>query len=309
MVAGSIELESVHIDTSAREIVATRVFDAPRALVYQAWVDPKHLEKWWGPIGFTTTVHEMDVRAGGIWRLTMLGPDGTTYPNRSVFKEVVAGEKIVYAHSGARRGGPAAQFEATITFADEGPGRTRVTLRSVFPSLEVLREVEESYGAAEGAKQTLSRLANEADSMLSQVEVVSRRVFEVPRSRVFDAFRNPEQLAQWWGPKGFTNTFSQFDFRPGGAWRFVMHGPDGTGYHNASDFVEIVEPERIVFVHQLPMHRFTMTMTFDDAAGASVVTWRMRFESVAEAERVRHFIEAANEENLDRLASHLSATA
>jgi uncharacterized protein YndB with AHSA1/START domain len=141
--------------------------NAPRALVYQAWSDPKHVVNWWGPNGFTTTIQEMDLRPGGVWSLTMRGPDGTSYPNRSIFGEVVAGERITYSHSGARKGGPAAQFEATVTFGDEADGKTRVTLRMVFPSAADRDAVIQAYGAAEGAKQTLNRLAEELERMRS----------------------------------------------------------------------------------------------------------------------------------------------
>jgi len=140
-------------------------------------------------------------------------------------------------------------------------------------------------------------------------EIVSTRVFDAPRERVFRAFSDPRVLARWWGPDGFTSTFQEFDFRPGGAWRFVMHGPGGADYRNASDFIEVVSPERIVLEHLRPMHRFRMTMTFADEAGKTRLTWRMEFESVAELERVRAFIPVANEQNFDRLQAQLAAMA
>lgn len=139
-------------------------------------------------------------------------------------------------------------------------------------------------------------------------EIVSTRVVDAPRAAVFRAFSDPSVLARWWGPKGFTGTFQEFDLRPGGAWRFVMHGPDGTDYHNATEFIEVVEPERIVFRHLKPMHRFHMTMTFAEEAGKTRLTWRMRFESAAELERVRAFVPAANEQNFDRLEEQLAAS-
>jgi uncharacterized protein YndB with AHSA1/START domain len=88
-----------------------------------------------------------------------------------------------------------------------------------------------------------------------------------------------------------------------------MHGPDGTAYENATDFIEIVSLERIVFQHLEPMHRFLMTMTFAQEAGKTRLTWRMRFESAAELDRVRAYIPVANEENFDRLAAQLAAMA
>jgi uncharacterized protein YndB with AHSA1/START domain len=94
-------------DTSDRAIVISREFDAPRELVWEAWTNPKHVANWWGPRGFSTTIEVMDVRPGGVWKHVMHGPDGANYPNKSVFKEVVKPERIVYSHGGKREGGPA----------------------------------------------------------------------------------------------------------------------------------------------------------------------------------------------------------
>jgi uncharacterized protein YndB with AHSA1/START domain len=137
--------------------------------------------------------------------------------------------------------------------------------------------------------------------------IVTMRVFDAPRELVFRAFSDPNILAQWWGPKGFTNTFHEFDFRPGGAWRFVMHGPDGTDYQMANDFLEVAHPERISLLHLEPTHRFRLTITLADEAGRTRLTWRMQFESVEEAERVRDAVAEANEQNLDRLEAQLAA--
>ena len=145
-------------DTSAREIVITRVFDAPRELVFEAMSDPKQVVHWRGPRGFTTTIHEMDVRPGGVWRHTMHGPDGTDYPNKTVFIEVVKPERIVYSNVGGKKGDPGAQFEATWTFEAQGD-KTKLILRMVFPSAAVREHVVSVYGAIEGGKQTLERLA------------------------------------------------------------------------------------------------------------------------------------------------------
>ena len=141
---------------------------------------------------------------------------------------------------------------------------------------------------------------------ISDREVVNSRLFPAPRDQVFLAFRDPEQLKLWWGPNGFTNTFDTFELRPGGAWKYVMHGPDGTDYRNESNFLEVVEGERIVLFHRLPMHRFRMAMTYEDANGGTLVTWKMHFETVEECEKVRPWVEAGNEQNFDRLAAHLA---
>jgi uncharacterized protein YndB with AHSA1/START domain len=140
-----------------REIVITRVFDAPRELVWDAWTDPKQVVKWWGPRGFSTTIHEVDVRPGGVWKQTMHGPDGTDYPSKIVFIEVLKPERIVYSMSGGKKGQQPHDFEATWTFEAEGK-RTRLTLRMLFASVEVRGYVEKAYGAIEGGNQTLDRL-------------------------------------------------------------------------------------------------------------------------------------------------------
>jgi uncharacterized protein YndB with AHSA1/START domain len=139
-------------------------------------------------------------------------------------------------------------------------------------------------------------------------DIVSTRILAAPPAAVFAACSDPARLAHWWGPKGFTNTFHQFDFRPGGAWRFTMHGPDGSTHEIDHQFVEIVRPKRIVLRHIQPAHDFTLAMTFVARGGHTELTWRMRFADPAEGERVRAFVVPANEQNFDRLAALLSAT-
>ena len=143
--------------TADREIVQTRVFDAPRERVFDAWTDPKHVAEWFGPNGFTTTTHEMDVRPGGKWRFIMHGPDGTDYDNLIVYREVVRPERLAYSHGSGEADDPY-QFEVTVTFADEG-GKTNLTMRALFPSAEARDYAVREVGAIEGGRQTLARLA------------------------------------------------------------------------------------------------------------------------------------------------------
>jgi uncharacterized protein YndB with AHSA1/START domain len=140
-------------------------------------------------------------------------------------------------------------------------------------------------------------------------EIVSERHLAWPRRAVFGAFADPETLARWWGPQGFTNTFQSFDLRPGGLWRFVMHGPDGAEYTLTKEFVEVVPDERIVLRQLGGLHGFEMTMSFADEAGGTRLVWRMRFDEPEEGERVRDFVATANEENFDRLAAVLAESA
>jgi uncharacterized protein YndB with AHSA1/START domain len=144
-------------DTAAdREIVITRIVDAPRELVWQAWTEPQRIAQWWGPDGFRTTIHEMNVTVGGVWRYIMHGPDGTDYPNRIVYREIVKPQRLVYDHSDDSPN-PSIRFLATVTFEDLG-GRTRITLHSLFGTPEA-RTAVVKFGAIEGGEQTLARLA------------------------------------------------------------------------------------------------------------------------------------------------------
>lgn len=289
---------------SDREMVFTRVFDAPRELVWAAYTDPQHVVRWWGPKGFTNTIHEMDVRPGGLWRLTMHGPDGTNYPNRIEFLEVVKSERLVFHHGDD---GNPRMFHVTVRFFAEGD-RTKIVSHMLFKTPGEC--VETKKFASEGHNSTMDRLEEQLAEMKSEgLEIVSTRTFSASRETVFAAFADPARLAQWWGPKGFTNTFREFDFKPGGIWRFTMHGPDGAEYHNESEFLEVVKPERIVFQHMLPMHRFQMTMIFGGQNGKTELTWRMLFESAADCDRFKPFIIEANEQNFDRLAAHLAKSA
>jgi len=135
-------------------------------------------------------------------------------------------------------------------------------------------------------------------------EIVTVRVTDAPRERVWRAWTEAEHLARWWGPSGFSNTFDVFDPRPGAEWRFTMHGPDGKDYKNRSVFVEVAPPERIVLDH-LSGHRFRLTATFDGAGGKTRVTFRQTFETAAEYAKVKGFVVDANEQNMDRLEGEL----
>ncbi len=143
---------------------------------------------------------------------------------------------------------------------------------------------------------------------VSDRELATSRVVPAPRERVFRALSDPARLARWWGPKGFTNTFHEFDLRPGGRWRFDMHGPDGARYPNESVFVEVAPPERVVIRHVSGPH-FELTIALEERAGATTVDWRQRFDTADECRRIARFAVQANEENLDRLAVEVAGMA
>ncbi|MFG6117788.1 SRPBCC family protein [Thalassobacillus sp. B23F22_16] len=139
----------------------------------------------------------------------------------------------------------------------------------------------------------------------SEREIVTTRLFHANKEQMYKAFSNPEHLAQWWGPKGFTNTFHEFDMSVNGVWRFTMHGPNGKEYENKSVFLEVEKPERIVLRHLEPNHEFLLTITFTEQEDKTLLTWHMLFESAAECKKVSRFVPEANEQNLDRLEAQL----
>ena len=144
------------------------------------------------------------------------------------------------------------------------------------------------------------------DAVRRDDELAATRLLDAPRERVFRAFSVAEHLAQWWGPNGFTNTFHEFDLRTGATWRYTMHGPNGADFLNESAFVEVLAPQRIVIEH-VSAPRFQLAITLVPEAGKTRLTWRQRFPSAAECDKIRALAVPANEQNLDRLQARLAA--
>ncbi len=142
--------------TADREMSITRLLNAPRELVFEVWTNPKHIAQWWGPNGFTNTIHEMNVKPGSKWLFTMHGPDGTDYPNEVVYHEIVKNEKLVYTHGSGIENDPR-QFNVIVTFEAQG-NKTLLTMRGIFGSKEELDFVIKEHHALEGQKQTINRL-------------------------------------------------------------------------------------------------------------------------------------------------------
>ena len=138
-------------------ITMEREFAAPPEAVFGAYRDPDALKEWYGPDGFSITVIAMDFRVGGQFRFTMHGPDGTDYPNRIMYRDIVPGARLAYLHDSGIDNDPRG-FEVLVTFAPAGAGRTLLTMRSTFPSVEA-RNAVMKFGAVELGKQTVEKLA------------------------------------------------------------------------------------------------------------------------------------------------------
>ncbi len=133
----------------------------------------------------------------------------------------------------------------------------------------------------------------------------SERRFSASPRVIFAAFEEPDKLARWWGPAGFTNTFELCEFKPGGRWIFVMHGPDGRDYPNESVFREI-EPYSKIVIDHVVLPRYSLTITLADDDGGTRLDWRQEFENTSFVKSMRSFLENANNENLNRLEAVLA---
>ena len=153
--------------TADREIVISRVIDAPRELVFEAFTETRHLSRWWGPEGFSTTTRSFEFRVGGAWDFVMHGPDGTDYTEWISWTDITPPERIEFLH-GESRGDPNA-FESVLTFAPDGAA-TRIEMRTVFPTKELRDEAVEKYHAIEGGGQTLDNLAAYVDLLRKGAE-------------------------------------------------------------------------------------------------------------------------------------------
>ena len=135
----------------------------------------------------------------------------------------------------------------------------------------------------------------------SNRQIITKRILNASRISVFSAWTNPELLAQWWGPAGFTNTFHEFDPKPGGKWQFTMHGPNGGHYPNESVFIQITIPERIVLRHVSKPH-FQLIAQFEEIdESKTLLIFQQLFDTAEEYNKVKTIAVDANEENIDRL--------
>jgi uncharacterized protein YndB with AHSA1/START domain len=291
-------------ESSAPELVITRLFDAPRELVFACWTEPEHLQHWQGaPRGFTVTSYESDIRPGGFFRICMRSPEGADNWLEGGYREMVKPERLVFTHVwlDANRKPVGKQTLMTLTFA-ERDGKTELTLRQTgFASVE----------SRDGHKYGWSSALDVLEDYLAEAgrSIVVTREFDAPRNLVFDAWTDSRHIGRWWGPKGFSITTHAMDVRPGGVWRFDMHGPDGANYPNKITYLEIAKPERLVYDHgdQGAPGYFRTTVTFAEQGGKTKLTMRMLFPSAAERDFVvkqYNAIEGANQ-TLDRLGEQL----
>jgi uncharacterized protein YndB with AHSA1/START domain len=288
----------IQLEVTDHAYVMTRMFDAPIALVYHVWSDPQHFAKWWGPHTYTNSV-EMDLRKDGAYRIVMIGPEGDKYPLGGEFLAVESERKLVLTmnleehpqhwqdfYNDARNmpaGSELPLVTTTVTFEAVGE-KTKVQVEQRFEK-ESDRDAFIKLGTSDGWGQSFVKMDGLLASLQSEREIVLMRTLDAPRALVWQVWTDGAHIAKWWGPNGFTNTIYAHDFRAGGEWLYMMHGPDGTDYPNWMRFDEVIELERIAYTHgsvQDDPNAFHGVVTFEEVAGGKThITMRVFAPSAA----------------------------
>ena len=295
-------------DAAERQICITRDVSAPSALVWEVLTRGDHLARWWGPSGFTTETHELDLRPGGRWRLTMHGPDGRAYLNHVVYDEVDPPRRLVLRYLVEPDAEPVLHV-TTLTLAELSAGRTRVTLRLDFPTAELRRVAVERYGALDGGAQTLGRLAELLAALQGGDEpddtFVLRRVLAAPVPLVWSAWTEAEHLLRWFHPEVWRLFVAELDLRVGGTFFYGMRGEGMAYMWGLWRFTEVEPPRRLSFLLSFsdPDRQITRapwdalwpqdtetTLTLEPHAGiggGTVLTLRQRPVGATDAERAQ----------------------
>ena len=290
-----------------REISLTRIYEARRERVFAMWTEAEHLARWWGPDGFSAPQVTSDARPGGALTIVMAGPD-FEQTMEAHYREVDPPRKLVVESVVPGPGGrPFLESCHTVTFVDLGE-RTEVT---VVARAKVF--TPEGLGALEGMRAGWSQSLQCLEDALSGAvdrQVVLTHLYDAPPEVVFSLWTTGEDLVKWWGPEGFSLTIHEIEVRPGGRWRFTMHGPDGTDYPNTIVYDQVLPGERLVYTHGNPHDPdppFSGVVTFEEMAGGTVLSLRLVFASAEARDRVVEkygAIEGGNQ-TLGRLAALL----
>ena len=306
------------------ELTITRIFDAPREIVWKAWTEPELLKKWWGPKYFPAPVSKIDLRVGGRYLSCMRGPDGKEYWSTGVYREIVPKERLVCTDSFADEKGnvvPASHYGmtgewplellVTMTLEDIG-GKTRMTLRHEGIPAGMMREL-----TATGWSESFDKLAeavvpDDRTRIIAErgkQEVIITRIFDAPRNLLFKAYTDPSFIPQWWGPKRFTTVIEKMDVRPGGLWRYVQIDSAGNKYAFHGVYHEILSPGRIIGTFEfegMPGHVSLETLTLEEIGGKTKLTTKSVFQTVEDRDgMIKAGMEEGVYESMDRLAELL----
>ncbi len=230
----------------SNELHLTREYDAPVKTVWDAWNDIEQVKQWWGPRGFTLTSHSKDLRPGGIWHYTMHGPDGTDWPNKTLYHEVVQYKKLVYDHGGNDKQKPL--FRVTVLFTEKN-GKTILDMTMTLESAEKAKEIATFIKQA-GGNSTWDRLAEYIEKQSTGKEkFVINRSFNVSIEKMYEMWSDPKHFANWMGPKGSTMEFKRTDVREGGSSFYKMIFGPMTMY-GLCNYIKFKKPDQIIYTQQ-----------------------------------------------------------
>ena len=304
------ERSSPAVAPAQGEITITRVFDAPRELVFRAFVEPEQIVRWMAAKDWTTPSAETDVRPGGAFRIHMRPADGSNdgFFLDGVYDEVVEPDRLVFHYADGR--------PVTITLVDLD-AKTKLTMTWVM----AMSEAQERQGYGEMLDKLAALTEKEKNNMATKAssatafttpgdrEIMITRVFDAPREVVFKAYSDPKLIPQWWGPASLKTTVDKMDRRPGGLWRFTQRAPDGNEYAFNGVYREIVPPERVVSTFEfeaMPGHVVVDTVTFEDLDGRTRVTVRSLFQTAADRDgMLQSGMEVGARESWERMAELL----
>jgi uncharacterized protein YndB with AHSA1/START domain len=308
------------------DLVITRIFDAPRELVWKEWTEPERFKQWWGPKGFTSPSAELDVRVGGNYLASMKSPEGLEVWSTGTYGEVREPERLTMSDSFADAMGnvvPASYYkmpgefplelQVTVTFQEHG-GKTTMTLRHSGMPPESAKDSESGWN--ESFDKMEKNMHDEIFVQMKTLVLVEPgtqaatiiRVQDAPRDLVFKAQTTPELFEQFWGPERYTTRVERMEVRKGGVWRALQRDPEG----NESAFNGVyheVTPERIIDTWEwegMPGHVHLETIKMEEIEGRTKLTNISVFQSVEDRDGMYQAgMVEGSEATMDRMAKLL----
>ncbi|MFP5233810.1 MAG: SRPBCC domain-containing protein [Acidobacteriota bacterium] len=302
------------------QIVNSRIYKAPREVVFAMFTDAEHISQWWGPRGFSTRTERMDVRPGGLWIHTMISEEGVESPNEVRYVTVDAPRQIVFDHLNQPL------FRATVNFVEVAPDRTEIEYTLQFRDEEA-RQAGEQHGAAKGVRDLLERLEEVLATKGSEGFVIQRE-FAAPKELVYRAWTEPERLVKWFaGPGGAALVIKKADIRVGGELTYGVPVPDRRVIWVRWIFRELKPFDRLVVVvtfvddagnaipqpgplADMPVEALS-TVTFEERSGKTLMTFRRQMMYANEEQNKAYAATFPGmgqgwQGNLERLAAYLA---
>lgn len=311
----------------SKDIIITRVFDAPRELIWKAWTEPERVMRWWGPKDYTSPSAKIDLRVGGTFLSCMRSPEGKDYWGTGTYKEVVEPERLAMTDSFADENGkivPATYYgmpgefplelQVLVTF-EEHEGKTTMTLKHYGMPAETAKDAEMGWN------QSFDKLAEDIhDEIFVKMRTLVLvepgkhaatviRVQDAPRELVFKVQTDPELVPQFWGPDRYKTTIEKMEVRKGGIWRYIQHDAEGNEFAFNGVYHEVKSPELIIDTWEwegMTGHVLLETIYFEEIEGKTKLTNITVFQTVEDRDGMyKAGMVEGSEATMDRMATLL----